>query len=218
MEKIEPLADENQSSPDHHHKNLHLLTLAALGVVYGDIGTSPLYAMRECFHGPHSVATTSDNILGVLSLILWSLISLISIIAKLIFFNKRKYHLVRPALTVAVFILIFVIAHWTYQMALDQTIDEAKKIQHHCNQYRGCPAAPAGWHSDRSRIRKTDLGIWLKYSASYHSDGESFSIRLYQGPDLGEVINGGVGVPFTVHPYQENQAALSRHQGYLSGL
>jgi KUP system potassium uptake protein len=55
------------------------VTLAALGVVYGDIGTSPLYTMRECFHGPHAVATIPANILGVLSLILWSLLLIVSL-------------------------------------------------------------------------------------------------------------------------------------------
>lgn len=58
---------------------LFVLSLAALGVVYGDIGTSPLYALRECFHGPHAIAPTPANILGVLSLIFWSLIIVISI-------------------------------------------------------------------------------------------------------------------------------------------
>jgi KUP system potassium uptake protein len=55
------------------------LTLAALGVVFGDIGTSPLYAIRECFHGPHGIHPTPANVLGVLSLIVWSLILVISI-------------------------------------------------------------------------------------------------------------------------------------------
>src|SRR5215208_8430246 len=54
------------------------LSLAALGVVYGDIGTSPLYAFRECFHGPHAIAPTRTNILGVLSLVFWALIVVIS--------------------------------------------------------------------------------------------------------------------------------------------
>ncbi len=54
-------------------KALAGLALAALGVVYGDIGTSPLYALKECFGGPHAVALTHDNVLGVLSLIFWSL-------------------------------------------------------------------------------------------------------------------------------------------------
>ena len=55
------------------------LTLTAVGVVYGDIGTSPLYAMRECFFGSHSVPPTHDNVLGVLSLIIYSLVLVISI-------------------------------------------------------------------------------------------------------------------------------------------
>ena len=55
------------------------LTLTALGVVYGDIGTSVLYAMRECFFGTHPVPPTHDNVLGVLSLIIHSLVLVISI-------------------------------------------------------------------------------------------------------------------------------------------
>ncbi len=55
------------------------LSLAALGIVYGDIGTSPLYAVRECFHGPHAFAATATNVHGVLSLVVWSLIVVISI-------------------------------------------------------------------------------------------------------------------------------------------
>jgi KUP system potassium uptake protein len=51
----------------------------ALGVVFGDIGTSPLYALKECFFGTHSVPPTHDNVLGILSLILWSLVLIISI-------------------------------------------------------------------------------------------------------------------------------------------
>lgn len=54
------------------------LTLGALGVVYGDIGTSPLYALKEVFHGGH-VATTPDNILGVLSLLFWTMTIIVSL-------------------------------------------------------------------------------------------------------------------------------------------
>jgi KUP system potassium uptake protein len=54
------------------------LTLGALGVVYGDIGTSPLYAVREVFHAGH-VEPTRDNVLGVLSLIFWSLAIIVSL-------------------------------------------------------------------------------------------------------------------------------------------
>jgi KUP system potassium uptake protein len=59
--------------------NLAALTLTAVGVVYGDIGTSPLYAMRECFHGPHAVAPTHENVLGVLSLIVYALLLVVSV-------------------------------------------------------------------------------------------------------------------------------------------
>jgi KUP system potassium uptake protein len=55
------------------------LTLAALGIVFGDIGTSPLYALKECFHATHGIALTHNNVLGVLSLIFWSLMIVVSI-------------------------------------------------------------------------------------------------------------------------------------------
>jgi KUP system potassium uptake protein len=55
------------------------LSVGALGVVYGDIGTSPLYALRQAFDGQHAMAVTAVNVLGVLSLILWSLIVIVSI-------------------------------------------------------------------------------------------------------------------------------------------
>ena len=64
-------------SPDGRY--LAALTVGALGIVYGDIGTSPLYALRECFHGTHGIAVTRENVLGVLSLIFWSLTLIISI-------------------------------------------------------------------------------------------------------------------------------------------
>jgi KUP system potassium uptake protein len=62
---------------------LAILCLTAMGVVYGDIGTSPLYAVRECFHGAHAVPPTATNVLGVLSLIFWSLIVVVTL----------KYHI-----------------------------------------------------------------------------------------------------------------------------
>ena len=67
------------ATPAPRGRALGVLTLGALGIVYGDIGTSPLYALRECFHGPHGIEPTPDNILGVLSLIFWSLTLIVSI-------------------------------------------------------------------------------------------------------------------------------------------
>ncbi len=56
-----------------------VLALAVLGVVYGDIGTSPIYALRQCFAGVDPVPVTAANVLGVLSLIFWTLILVISL-------------------------------------------------------------------------------------------------------------------------------------------
>ena len=58
---------------------LPALILGAMGVVFGDIGTSPLYAFREAFVGSHPVAPTPDNVLGILSLMLWALILVVSL-------------------------------------------------------------------------------------------------------------------------------------------
>ena len=55
------------------------LAVAALGVVYGDIGTSPLYAVRECFVGANAMPVNAPNVLGILSLVLWSLTMVISL-------------------------------------------------------------------------------------------------------------------------------------------
>src|SRR2546427_1760493 len=63
---------------------LFTLALAALGVVYGDIGTSPLYAIRYSFSGPHGISVTPGNVLGVLSMVFWSLVIVVTI----------KYHIV----------------------------------------------------------------------------------------------------------------------------
>jgi len=64
---------------EHDRKYLAGLSLGALGVVYGDIGTSPLYALRECFHSHHGLPASAENILGILSLVFWSLTIIISV-------------------------------------------------------------------------------------------------------------------------------------------
>jgi KUP system potassium uptake protein len=74
---IERLADATRVVT--HQGGAAALTLAALGVVYGDIGTSPLYALRECFHGPLALPVSANNVMGVLSLIFWSLLLIISV-------------------------------------------------------------------------------------------------------------------------------------------
>ncbi|MEJ2389649.1 MAG: KUP/HAK/KT family potassium transporter [Chromatiaceae bacterium] len=70
-------AAEEKPSPERSRRIA--LALTALGVVYGDIGTSPLYALRACFHGDLSVVASNANVLGVLSLIFWALVLIISL-------------------------------------------------------------------------------------------------------------------------------------------
>src|SRR6476660_5546011 len=70
-----------EESSGHHgpQEALPKLMLGAIGVVYGDIGTSPLYTMKESFLGPHPLAVDKPHILGVLSLIFWSLMLVVTV-------------------------------------------------------------------------------------------------------------------------------------------
>src|SRR5436309_376235 len=81
---VGPQTPNPTAKPHPQGRYLARLSLLALGVVYGDIGTSPLYALREAFHGQHGIPVTQGNVLGVLSLIFWSLILIVTV----------KYHVV----------------------------------------------------------------------------------------------------------------------------
>src|SRR5688500_20038503 len=63
----------------HAHGPLHKLMLGAIGIVYGDIGTSPIYAFRETFAGHHPLTPDALHIYGVLSLIFWSMMIIVSL-------------------------------------------------------------------------------------------------------------------------------------------
>ena len=62
-----------------HKPHLSVTTLAALGIVFGDIGTSPLYAFRECFSGQHGAPISPQNLVGAASLIVWSLVMVVTV-------------------------------------------------------------------------------------------------------------------------------------------
>lgn len=62
-----------------HKKPLAALCLSAIGIVFGDIGTSPLYAFEQAFGGVHPLPLTEANVLGVLSLIFWSVMLIASL-------------------------------------------------------------------------------------------------------------------------------------------
>lgn len=93
-----PLTDNGVDEPGDavapritSRRDLLTLSLAALGVVYGDIGTSPLYTIRECFVPGHGAEPTPANVLGVLSLIFWSL-ALVVVLKYLVFVMRADNH------------------------------------------------------------------------------------------------------------------------------
>jgi KUP system potassium uptake protein len=73
---MNPVHDAGKPLP---HAAMAPLALAALGIVFGDLGTSPLYALQEAFHVENGVAASAPNVVGIVSLFLWSLILMASI-------------------------------------------------------------------------------------------------------------------------------------------
>ena len=74
-----PLPDVRDPHSGHHHGGLLKLTVGAIGIVFGDIGTSPLYAFRETFAGHHPLPVDRLHVLGVLSLIFWSMMIVVTL-------------------------------------------------------------------------------------------------------------------------------------------
>ncbi|HEY0928681.1 MAG TPA: potassium transporter Kup [Gemmatimonas sp.] len=76
-----PAASVTTHQRDEHPtgKRLAVLTLTALGVVYGDIGTSPLYSIKECFSPLYGLQPTRENVFGILSLIVWALTLVVTV-------------------------------------------------------------------------------------------------------------------------------------------
>ncbi len=68
----------SEISNNKNHKKMTLLALGALGVVYGDIGTSPLYAINEIFFGHAKLSHTYNNIIGGISTVFWALTLIVS--------------------------------------------------------------------------------------------------------------------------------------------
>ncbi|MFL5581087.1 MAG: KUP/HAK/KT family potassium transporter, partial [Gemmatimonadaceae bacterium] len=88
-----PTAEPHRHQSGHHvsqnprGRELAFLSLTALGVVYGDIGTSPLYSIQEAFKPQFGLAPTPVNVFGVLSLVVWALVLVVSI--KYVFYILR---------------------------------------------------------------------------------------------------------------------------------
>jgi len=78
-EKATPEKPNSQGAQPKQKSRLARLSLAALGVVFGDISTSPIYAIRECFHGEYGIDVSHANVLGILSLMFWALVLIVGL-------------------------------------------------------------------------------------------------------------------------------------------
>lgn len=74
-----PPSAHSQPHPHHPRSELYALAIGALGVVYGDIGTSPLYSVKECFSRHTGLPVTPENVLGIISLVFWTLTLIVSV-------------------------------------------------------------------------------------------------------------------------------------------
>jgi KUP system potassium uptake protein len=70
---------QTSNPPGFKSSRLHIITLAALGIVFGDIGTSPLYALKECFSTDHGIPFTPDAVLGIISMLFWAITIVVSL-------------------------------------------------------------------------------------------------------------------------------------------
>ena len=78
-EKAQPKRPQQEDAQTKNNSRLAQLSLAALGVVFGDIGTSPIYAIRECFHGEYGIEVSHANVMGILSLMFWALVMIVGL-------------------------------------------------------------------------------------------------------------------------------------------
>ena len=78
-EKVAPEEPKSHGAQPQQKNRLSRLSLAALGVVFGDIATSPIYAIRECFHGEYGIDVSHANVLGILSLMFWALVMIVGL-------------------------------------------------------------------------------------------------------------------------------------------
>ena len=88
------------------------------------------------------------------------LISLISILFKLIDLKNRKYFLVRPVLMIVLFFGALSLAQWSYSVALEQAEEAAELLHQQCQSDGVCPSNPEGWNVDDKTISRRDLGAF----------------------------------------------------------
>lgn len=90
-EKAIPDKPKSEGAQPEKKSRLARLSLAALGVVFGDISTSPIYAFRECFSGEYGIEASGANVMGILSLMFWALVLIVGF-KYLIFVFRANNH------------------------------------------------------------------------------------------------------------------------------
>lgn len=78
-DKMNSIIQKKENDKPEIKSRLMELSLAALGVVFGDIATIPIYAIRECFHGEYGIGATHTNVMGILSLMFWALVMIVGL-------------------------------------------------------------------------------------------------------------------------------------------
>ena len=141
-------------------------------------------------------ASGTNLLFAAVIFILPMLISIISLVVKLVRYKTHKHRLLRPALTILFFAILILAARSSYQTALNETVEAAKLIHGVCNQQMSCPIIPNGWQRNETSVTKK-VGWIYNYLATYHVTEDGFYIYLYWGPDTGNYIRGGVGKELT---------------------
>ncbi|MGI0119856.1 hypothetical protein [Zooshikella sp. RANM57] len=120
------------------------------------------------------------------------MISGLSLVLKLIKFQKNKYRLIRPILTILVSGSLCSIAGYSYSVAQDEAKEIYKKIDAQCKQESKCPKKINGWERFYDdNVYRTVVGNYITYPITYHHSETTFKLVLHKSLDLEDTYEGG---------------------------
>ncbi len=120
-------------------------------------------------------------------------ISIISILIKLFKLHKNKEFLLRPALTIIIASVFFILAENSVTEAKAQTIEIAKNIEKICKQNKECPASIKSWKEvEIDKTYSSKVGNFITYPVIYRNLGDHFTLYIYQSLDWGTEYSAGV--------------------------
>ena len=131
---------------------------------------------------------------------LCGLISLLSIIIKLFQFKKNKQRLIRPLLTVLIFVLIFSVAQLSYKHAHSLAQSQAQILLLSCQP--ACPKSINGWQQ-KDEVSRSVLGDLISYPVFYRNKGNGFELELFQSNSFGDVFSGQAGGELRVERWSD---------------